>query len=102
MVSRAIKDLLNKVMWGELDFLVVDLPPGTGDPSITIAQSIPDASLVIVTTPQKVALADVKKAIHMFKKWVEMLSVSSKICLIFAVSTLPIKSKYLDKAVVQS
>jgi len=68
MVSRAIKEFLNKVMWGELDFLVVDLPPGTGDPSITIAQSIPDASLVVVTTPQKVALADVKKAIHMFRK----------------------------------
>ena len=68
MVSRAIKDFLGKVRWGELDFLVVDLPPGTGDPSITIAQSIPDASLVIVTTPQKVALVDVKKAIHMFRK----------------------------------
>lgn len=68
MVARTIKDFLNKVMWGELDFLVVDLPPGTGDPSITIAQSIPDAALVVVTTPQKVALADVKKAIHMFRK----------------------------------
>ncbi len=68
MVSKAIRDFLGKVSWGELDFLIVDLPPGTGDPSITIAQSLPDASLVIVTTPQKVALADVKKAIHMFRK----------------------------------
>jgi ATP-binding protein involved in chromosome partitioning len=68
MVSRAIRDFLGKVRWGDLDFLVVDLPPGTGDPSITIAQSLPDALMVIVTTPQKVALADVKKAIHMFSK----------------------------------
>jgi ATP-binding protein involved in chromosome partitioning len=68
MVSKMIRDFLGRVDWGELDFLVVDLPPGTGDPSITIAKLIPDPSIVIVTTPQKVALADVKKAIQMFRK----------------------------------
>jgi len=68
LVSRAIKDFLDKVMWGELDYLVVDLPPGTGDPSITIAQAIPNASIVMVTTPQKVALADVIRAISMFRE----------------------------------
>ena len=68
MVSKMIRDFLGRVNWGELDFLVVDLPPGTGDPSITIAKLIPDPSIVIVTTPQKVALADVKKAIQMFRK----------------------------------
>jgi ATP-binding protein involved in chromosome partitioning len=68
MVSRAIKDFLGRVGWGDLDFLVVDLPPGTGDASITIAQSLPDALMLIVTTPQKVALADVRKAINMFRK----------------------------------
>ena len=68
MVSRAIRDFLDRVEWGELDYLVVDLPPGTGDPSITIAKSIPDAGVVIVTTPQKVALVDVKRAIGMFRK----------------------------------
>ncbi|GLI33344.1 Mrp/NBP35 family ATP-binding protein [Desulforhabdus amnigena] len=68
LVGKAVKQLLNDVMWGELDYLVVDLPPGTGDPSITVAQSIPTVSLVVVTTPQEVALADVKKAINMFKK----------------------------------
>jgi ATP-binding protein involved in chromosome partitioning len=68
MVSNAVKQFLDEVMWGELDYLVVDLPPGTGDPSITIAQSIPDASVVIVTTPQEVALADVMKAVSMFKR----------------------------------
>jgi len=68
MVSKMIRDFLGRVNWGELDFLVVDLPPGTGDPSITIAKLIPDPALIIVTTPQKVALADVKKAIQMFRK----------------------------------
>jgi ATP-binding protein involved in chromosome partitioning len=68
MVAKAIRDFLGEVRWGDLDFLIVDLPPGTGDPSITISKSLPGASMVIVTTPQKVALADVKKAIHMFKK----------------------------------
>jgi ATP-binding protein involved in chromosome partitioning len=68
LVSNAIKEFLDKVMWGDLDYLVIDLPPGTGDPSITIAKSIPDALLVVVTTPQEVSLADVRKAINMFKK----------------------------------
>ncbi len=69
LVSKAIKQLLGQVMWGELDYLVVDLPPGTGDPSITIAQSIPDAAVLMVTTPQEVALADVRRAIDLFKKF---------------------------------
>lgn len=68
MVARAIRDFLDKVMWGTLGYLVVDLPAGTGDPSITIAQSVPDAGIVIVTTPQEVAVADVKKAAEMFGK----------------------------------
>jgi ATP-binding protein involved in chromosome partitioning len=69
LVSKVIKQLLGDVMWGELDYLVVDLPPGTGDPSITIAQSIPTAATLIVTTPQEVALADVRRAIDLFKKF---------------------------------
>jgi len=68
MVSKTIKEFLNNVLWEELDYLVVDLPPGTGDPSITIAKMLTNASIVIVTTPQKVALTDVKKAIGMFRK----------------------------------
>jgi ATP-binding protein involved in chromosome partitioning len=66
LVAKTIQQFLNEVMWGKLDYLVVDLPPGTGDPSITIAQSIPSVSIVMVTTPQEVALADVRKAIGMF------------------------------------
>ncbi|SHJ29513.1 ATP-binding protein involved in chromosome partitioning [Malonomonas rubra DSM 5091] len=69
MVGRAIQQLLGDVLWGELDFLVVDLPPGTGDPSITIAQSIPKAKVLMVTTPQGVALADVRRAIQMFRRY---------------------------------
>ncbi len=68
LVSKTIKQLLDDVMWGNLDCLIVDLPPGTGDPSITIAQSIPSVAVVMVTTPQEVALADVRRAIHMFEE----------------------------------
>jgi ATP-binding protein involved in chromosome partitioning len=68
MVSKMITEFLGKVRWGEFDYLVVDLPPGTGDPSITIARALPRAGVVIVTTPQSVALADVRKAVSMFRK----------------------------------
>jgi ATP-binding protein involved in chromosome partitioning len=69
MVGKAIRQLLEQVLWGELDYLVVDLPPGTGDPSITVAQSIPDADVLMVTTPQEVALADVRRAVGLFRKF---------------------------------
>ncbi len=67
MASNAIKQLFNDADWGELDYLIVDLPPGTGDIHITISQSFPIAGAVIVTTPQKVALADTRKGLAMFK-----------------------------------
>ncbi|MXV49842.1 P-loop NTPase [Pedobacter sp. HMF7647] len=66
MVSTAVKQLFNDADWGELDYLVVDLPPGTGDIHITLVQNFPVAGAVIVTTPQQVALADAKKGIGMF------------------------------------
>lgn len=66
MVSTAVKQLFNDADWGELDYLVVDLPPGTGDVHITVTQSFPVAGAVIVTTPQNVALADARKGIGMF------------------------------------
>jgi len=68
MVSKAITEFLGKVRWGALDSLVVDLPPGTGDPSITISRVLPGAGVIIVTTPRAVALADVRKAVSMFRK----------------------------------
>lgn len=67
MASNAIKQLFNDADWGELDYLIVDLPPGTGDIHITISQSFPIAGAVIVTTPQQVALADTQKGLNMFR-----------------------------------
>ncbi len=67
MASNAVKQLFNDADWGELDYLIVDLPPGTGDIHITITQSFPIAGAVIVTTPQQVALADTRKGLAMFK-----------------------------------
>jgi ATP-binding protein involved in chromosome partitioning len=60
----AIRQFIADVDWGELDFLVIDSPPGTGDEPLTVAQQIPDARAIIVTTPQEVALADVRKSIN--------------------------------------
>ena len=68
LVSKMIHQLLGQVKWGELDYLVIDLPPGTGDPSITIAQAIPHCSILMITTPQEVALADVRRSIGLFNK----------------------------------
>lgn len=66
MASSALKQFVTDVMWGELDYLIIDLPPGTGDIHLTMVQTIPVTGAVIVTTPQEVALADAKKAIMMF------------------------------------
>ncbi|MCS4224972.1 Mrp/NBP35 family ATP-binding protein [Sphingobacterium sp. BIGb0165] len=66
MTTSAIKQLFNDANWGELDYLVVDMPPGTGDIHITVSQTFPIAGAVIVTTPQQVALADAIKGIGMF------------------------------------
>lgn len=65
MASNAVRQLFNDANWGDLDYLVVDLPPGTGDIHITLTQNYPVAGAVIVTTPQNVALADAKKGIGM-------------------------------------
>ena len=68
IVHRLLTQFLSDVHWGERDYLVVDLPPGTGDASLSLAQSIPGAGAVIVCTPQDVALADARKAIGMFQQ----------------------------------
>lgn len=68
MVSSAIKQFISEVDWKELDYLIFDLPPGTGDIQLTIAQTIPLNGAVIVTTPQDLAIADVSKAVSMFRK----------------------------------
>jgi ATP-binding protein involved in chromosome partitioning len=68
MVMRGIEQMLGDVEWGELDYLVVDLPPGTGDAQLTITQRVPLSGAVIVTTPQDVALIDARKGLAMFRK----------------------------------
>jgi ATP-binding protein involved in chromosome partitioning len=66
MVSSAIRQFVTEVDWGELDYLVIDMPPGTGDIHLTIVQTVPVTGVIVVTTPQTVALADAKKGIAMF------------------------------------
>jgi ATP-binding protein involved in chromosome partitioning len=68
MVAGAVKQLLTQVEWGDLDYLVVDLPPGTGDSGLTLAQTVPLGGVVIVTTPQGAALNIATKAVGMFRK----------------------------------
>ncbi|GJM07994.1 MAG: iron-sulfur cluster carrier protein [Lysobacteraceae bacterium] len=68
MVTQALTQLLQQTAWGTLDYLIVDLPPGTGDIQLTMAQKIPVAGSVIVTTPQDISLLDARKALKMFEK----------------------------------
>ncbi|MHC1706034.1 MAG: Mrp/NBP35 family ATP-binding protein [Bacteroidales bacterium] len=68
MASNALLQLFNDSEWGELDYMVIDLPPGTGDIHLTLAQQVPVSGIAIVTTPQEVALADARKALNMFNQ----------------------------------
>ncbi len=68
MASGAVKQFMSDVEWGELDYLIFDLPPGTGDIQLTLVQSIPLTGAVIVTTPQDIALADARKGMKMFER----------------------------------
>ena len=68
MVTQALEQLLNQTNWHDLDYLVVDLPPGTGDIQLTLAQRVPVTGAVIVTTPQDIALIDARKGLKMFQK----------------------------------
>jgi ATP-binding protein involved in chromosome partitioning len=68
VLHKIVTQFLHQVDWGELDFLLIDLPPGTGDAQITIVQESPICGVVLVTTPQQVAIADVRRSVHMFRR----------------------------------
>ncbi|HEC16762.1 MAG TPA: iron-sulfur cluster carrier protein ApbC [Sedimenticola sp.] len=68
MVTQALEQLLNDTNWTDLDYLIIDLPPGTGDTQLTLAQKVPVSGAVIVTTPQDIALLDARKGLKMFEK----------------------------------
>lgn len=68
MVTQALEQMLNETNWSDLDYLVVDMPPGTGDTQLTLAQKVPVTGAVIVTTPQDIALIDARKGLKMFEK----------------------------------
>jgi ATP-binding protein involved in chromosome partitioning len=68
MVTQALTQLLGDTRWGQLDYLVVDMPPGTGDIQLTLAQRVPVSGAIIVTTPQDIALLDARKGLKMFEK----------------------------------
>ena len=68
MVTQALEQLLNNTQWRDLDYLIIDLPPGTGDVQLTLAQKIPVSGAIIVTTPQDIALLDARKGLKMFEK----------------------------------
>jgi ATP-binding protein involved in chromosome partitioning len=68
MLHTAVRQFLYDVLWGELDYLIVDMPPGTGDAQLSLAQLVPVQGAVLVTTPQEVAMADVRKALNMFEQ----------------------------------
>src|SRR5262245_40311512 len=68
MVHRAVSQFLSDIAWGQLDYLVIDLPPGTGDAQLTLTQAAPLSGAVIVTTPQEVSLIDARKGLRMFQE----------------------------------
>ena len=68
MVTQALRQLVGDTNWGELDYLLVDMPPGTGDIQLTLSQQVPVSGAVVVTTPQDIALLDARKGLHMFEK----------------------------------
>jgi ATP-binding protein involved in chromosome partitioning len=68
MLHGAVQQFMRDVAWGELDYLIVDLPPGTGDVSLSMSQSVPVAGALVVTTPQGVSVSDVRKAVGMFRQ----------------------------------
>ena len=78
MVTQAMQQLLKDTRWDDVDYLIIDMPPGTGDIQLTLSQTVPVTGAVIVTTPQDIALLDARKGLKMFEKSVSRFSVSSR------------------------
>jgi ATP-binding protein involved in chromosome partitioning len=68
MLHSVIRQFFNDVLWGELDYLLIDMPPGTGDVALSLSQTVPVAGAIVVTTPQEVSLADSRRAVRMYQK----------------------------------
>ena len=68
IVGSVVKQFLEDVVWGELDYLIIDMPPGTGDAQLTLTQTAPITGAIVVTTPSELALVDAKKELQMFRK----------------------------------
>ena len=68
MVTQALEQLLKNTEWDDVDYMIIDMPPGTGDTQLTLSQKIPVSGAVIVTTPQDIALIDAQKGLAMFEK----------------------------------
>lgn len=85
VLAGMIKQFWSDVMWGDVDYMFVDMPPGTGDVPLTVFQSLPLDGIIIVTSPQELVGMIVSKAVNMAKKWMSILLVSLKICLMLNV-----------------
>jgi ATP-binding protein involved in chromosome partitioning len=68
MLHSVIRQFFHEVKWGELDYLIIDMPPGTGDVALSLSQTVPVAGAIVVTTPQEVSLADSRRAVRMYQK----------------------------------
>lgn len=99
MATQALEQLIRDTRWQDLDYLVIDMPPGTGDIHLTLAQRMPVTGAIIVTTPQDIALLDARKGLKMFEKSVFQSSASSKIWLCISAALVERLSIFLAKVV---
>ena len=99
MASSALSQLLNETLWDSLDYLVIDMPPGTGDIQLTLSQQIPVTGAVVVTTPQDIALLDAVKGVSMFERVSVPVLVLWKICLCIFVAIAAITKRFSARVV---
>ena len=101
MVMSAINQLLSEVKWNNLDFLIIDMPPGTGDAQLTLSQKVQLAGAIIVSTPQDLSLIDARKGLNMFKKVnVPILGIIENMSYFLGINAIQ-NTKSLDMAVLK-